>query len=57
LIHNQFESPDNEIEQDESQPMILEIEDEKKKIIQKETIHTGSVSCFLSDIIFSEEYE
>jgi hypothetical protein len=46
LIHNQFESPDNEIEQDESQPMILEIEDEKKKIIQKETIQTGSVSSF-----------
>ena len=43
-IHNPFRFSESDIEQDESQPMTLEIEEDKKKIIQTETIQTGSVS-------------
>jgi len=46
-IRNAFEFTENEIEQDESQSDTIEIEEEKEKIIQKETIQTGSVSYFL----------
>lgn len=43
-IHNPFRFSETDIEPDESEPMIVEIEEEKKKIIQTETIQTGSVS-------------
>ncbi|CAF3495114.1 unnamed protein product, partial [Rotaria sp. Silwood1] len=43
LIHNSFEFTDTNIQQDELQPIIIEIEEEKKKIIQNEAIQTGSV--------------
>jgi hypothetical protein len=45
LIHNPFQFPENDVQQDESQPVPIEIEEEKEKIIQKEVIQTGSVSC------------
>ncbi|CAF0999654.1 unnamed protein product [Rotaria sordida] len=43
LTHKSFEFTDDNIQQDELQPIIIEIEEEKKKIIQKETVQTGSV--------------
>jgi hypothetical protein len=53
LIHNPFQFSDSDILQDESQPATIEMEEEKEKIIQKEVIHTGSVSCyFFFTIIF-----
>jgi hypothetical protein len=45
-IDHPFEFNENDIVQEELQPMIIEVEDEKKKIIQTETIQTGSVSGF-----------
>jgi hypothetical protein len=43
-MDNPFEFTENDIAQEELQPMIIEVEEEKKKIIQKENIQTGSVS-------------
>jgi hypothetical protein len=50
LISNAFNIIENDVQQDESEPINIEVEDEMKKIIQKETIQTGSVS-FLSSIL------
>ncbi|CAF3222819.1 unnamed protein product, partial [Rotaria sp. Silwood2] len=43
LLHKSFEFTENDIQHDELHPTIIEIEEEKKKTIQKETIQTGSV--------------
>lgn len=43
-IANPFDFNTDDIEQEEAQPIPIEIEDEKKKIIQKENIQTGSVN-------------
>jgi hypothetical protein len=54
LIHNPFKFNENDIQQEESQAAPIEIEEEvKEKIIQKEVVHTGSVSYF--NIVFSLE--
>jgi hypothetical protein len=48
LIHNSFKFDEDDIQPEEAQPAPIEIEEEvKEKIIQKEVVHTGSVSCFL----------
>jgi len=52
LIHNPFQFSDNDIQQDESETATIEMEEEKEKIIQKEVIHTGSVSYFSFTIVF-----
>jgi hypothetical protein len=48
LFHNPLESTENDVQQDESQPIMIVIEEEeeeeKNKLIQKEAVQTGSVS-------------
>jgi ABC-type methionine transport system ATPase subunit len=43
LIPNSFQINDDGIQQETLQTAAIEIEDEQKKLIQKETIQTGSV--------------
>jgi hypothetical protein len=50
LFSNPFEITKNDAQKTESGPTKVEIEEEKKKLIQKETVQTGSVSC---DIFFN----
>lgn len=47
LFSNPLEVTENDVQKIESEPIIVEIEEEKKKLIQKETIETGSVSSDL----------
>jgi hypothetical protein len=47
LIPNQFEISENDVQQQQSQPISVEVGEEVKKIIQKETVQTGAVSYFL----------
>lgn len=44
LFTNSLEVTENDVPKTESEPITVEIEEEKKKLIQKETIETGSVS-------------
>jgi len=43
LVQNPLEITDNTLQQNESKPLPIEIGEEKKKLIQKETVQTGSV--------------
>lgn len=47
MIHNPFEVNESDVQQVQLEPISVEIDEEKKYIIQKEIIQTGSVSCFL----------
>ena len=47
LFSDPIEITENDVKKTESEPIIVEIEEEKKKLIQKETIETGSVSSDL----------
>lgn len=49
LVDNPFEP---KTEADELQPMLDEVQEEKKKTIQKETIQTGSVRILLYHFSF-----
>jgi hypothetical protein len=44
LFSNPFSIIENDVQQTGSEPIAVEIEEEKKKLIQKETVQTGSVS-------------
>lgn len=44
LPENPQEPTENNLQQEESQPLLIAIEEGKKKLIQKETVQTGSVS-------------
>jgi hypothetical protein len=55
VVPNPFDFIANDAQQDESQPISIEVEEETTKIIQKETVQTGSVSYFLRyDLILSD---
>jgi hypothetical protein len=47
LISSPFEISEDDVDQDGSQPISVEVAEETKKIIQKEIVQTGSVSYLL----------
>ncbi|CAF1436131.1 unnamed protein product [Rotaria sordida] len=50
LVSNPLEITKNDVQQTELQPITVEIEEEKKKLIQKETVQTGSVKLRIFSI-------
>jgi DNA repair protein RadC len=50
LHSNPLEMAENDVQPAASEPVAVEIEEEKKNLIKKETVQTGSVS---SDLIYS----
>ncbi len=47
LVSNPLEITENDVQQTELQPITVGIKEEQKKLIQKETVETGSVSSNL----------
>jgi len=52
LISSPFEIAEDDVHQDGSQPISIEVAEETKKIIQKEIVQTGSVSYLLQYCLF-----